>query len=100
MDWKYSKKAERVKNHQHELGLDQSAIYQIQVQGRLRKGWSRWFDGMEIAVKSELPGPTITFLTGEVADQSALHGLLNRIRDLGIPLISVQLISPNITRSD
>jgi hypothetical protein len=49
---------------------------------------------MEIAVKSDANRPTITSLTGEVADQSALHGVLNRIRDLNIPLISVQLISP------
>ena len=88
-----------MKNRQDELGLDQSAIYKIQVQDRLREGWSHWFDDMAITAKSELSGPTITSLTGEVADQSALHGLLNRIRDLGIPLISVHLIGPTITRS-
>jgi hypothetical protein len=91
--------AGELNKHQQGLGLDQPAMYQIQVQGRLRANWSRWFDDMEITVKSELSGSTITFLTGEVADQSALHGLLNRIRDLGIPLISVQLIGPNIARS-
>jgi hypothetical protein len=83
-----------VKNHHQGVQLDEPAVYQIQIQGRLNESWSRWFDDMEIAVKSDANRPTITSLTGEVADQSALHGVLNRIRDLNIPLISVQLISP------
>lgn len=83
-----------MKNYHQGLQLDQPAVYQIQIQGRLKESWSRWFDDMEITDKSDADGPTITSLTGKVADQSALHGVLNRIRDLNIPLISVQLIGP------
>jgi hypothetical protein len=54
-------------------------MYRIEVQGRLDESWTSWFDDM-----------TITTLSGVVADQAALHGLLARIRDLGLPLLSVQ----------
>ncbi|MCK4831871.1 MAG: hypothetical protein KAS81_03845, partial [Anaerolineales bacterium] len=54
---------------------------------------------MDITIENDESGRTVTLLSGEVADQSALHGLLNRIRDLSIPLISVQLIGPNTARS-
>lgn len=60
-------------------------IYQIRVQGILGYQWMDWFDGMSITLKAN--GETL--LTGPVADQAALHGLLKRIRDLGLPLISV-----------
>jgi len=74
------------------LRLDQPAVYQIQVQGRLKDSWSPWFDGMEVETVTDAAGLTVTRLSGEVSDQPALHGVLNRIRDLGIPLISVQLV--------
>jgi len=60
------------------------ANYQIKVKGQLGSQWSDWFEGM--AVESE---GAVTTLTGQVLDQSALHGLFVRIRDLGLPLISV-----------
>ena len=75
------------------ITVDQPIEYQIEIQGRLEERWSRWFDDMDIAVKSEAGGPTVTVLSGMVADQAALHGLLNRIRDLSIPLLSVQLMN-------
>lgn len=70
----------------------QPAKYQIQVQGRLRKEWSDWFDNLVIANEKNTDGATITILTGIVQDQAALHGVLNRIRDLNIPLLSVEHI--------
>ncbi len=76
-----------------DLHLGQSATYQIKVQGRLREGWSDWFDEMTVNIEQIPGGPTITTLKGVVQDQAALHGLLNRIRDLSIPLVSVQLIN-------
>ncbi len=79
------------------LHLGQSAKYQIKVQGRLTEGWSDWFDDMTVDIEQIASGPTITILTGIVQDQAALHGLLNRIRDLSIPLLSVQLVNPPIT---
>ena len=58
----------------------------IRVRGVLDPGWSAWFAGME--VRNDRPGETV--VVGPVVDQAALHGLLARIRDLGLPLISVQ----------
>jgi hypothetical protein len=72
--------------------LDQPATYQIEVQGRLEKNWVNWFDNMTITVTSNTGGPTSTILTGTVKDQAALHGLLARIRDLGLLLLRVQRI--------
>jgi hypothetical protein len=61
-------------------GLDpvQSAKYQIKVQGRLREGWTDWFDEMLIDFEQNVGGPTITTLTGMVQDQAALHGIRYR----------------------
>jgi hypothetical protein len=75
------------------IGVDQPIEYEIKIQGRLDERWSSWFDDMDITVKNETSGPTVTILSGMVADQAALHGLLNRIRDLGMPLLSVQLMN-------
>jgi hypothetical protein len=61
--------------------------YQIKVKGLLGNQWSDWFEGMTIASEGSM-----TTITGKVADQAALHGLLIRVRDLGLPLISVKWI--------
>jgi hypothetical protein len=71
-------------------GTDQPAIYQIILQGHLSSQWSDWFDGFTITLDER--GQTI--LTGPVIDQAALHGALKKIRDLGIPLISVNRLDP------
>jgi hypothetical protein len=71
--------------------LHNPAEYQIKVKGNLGNDWSDWFDNM--IVKS---GGAVTTITGRALDQPALHGLLSRIRDLGLPLISVKLIKSNI----
>jgi hypothetical protein len=63
------------------------AHYEITVKGHLDQAhWSRWFDGMQVTLKAD--GTTV--LSGPVADQAALHGLLGKVRDLGLVLISVQ----------
>jgi hypothetical protein len=65
--------------------------YEIHLQGRLDTRWSPWLDGMDIT-----PGPDgTTILHGPVTDQSALHGLLARLRDIGLPLLSVARIEPD-----
>jgi len=66
-----------------------STDYRIKLKGRLDPKWSDWFEQMEISTEG---GQTI--LTGPVADQAALHGLLVRIRDLNLPLLSVERIEP------
>lgn len=68
-------------DQQNEKGM----IYQIRIEGPLGQQWTDWFDGMSIS--QEQDGTTL--LTGPVVDQSELHGLLKKVRDLGIPLISV-----------
>ena len=62
--------------------------YQIKVQGQLDERWSEWFNGMTVTSESASDGTRITTLTGAV-DQAALHGILARIRDLSLELISV-----------
>ena len=71
------------------LQFDQTATYQIKVQGRLDERWTHWFDEMSITFGHAEDGSTVTVLTGSVVDQAALYGLINRMRDLGLPLISV-----------
>ena len=64
---------------------DQSTRYQICLEGILDERWLRWFEGLEVTSNAD----NQTIILGEF-DQSALHGLFNRIRDLGVTLISVQ----------
>jgi hypothetical protein len=85
------KRGELMQGNQR-LHLDAPARYRIEVQGRLDESWSSSFDNMTIAVENDGNGISITTLSGIVADQVALHGLLARIRDLGLPLLSVQRI--------
>jgi hypothetical protein len=60
-------------------------VYQIRLKGQLGHEWTDWFEGMSIT----LEGSGDTLLTGPVADQAALYGLLRKARDLGLPLVSV-----------
>jgi hypothetical protein len=71
----------------------QLMIYQIRIKGHLGRQWIEWFGGMAITTVED--GETL--ITGPVADQAALHGLLKKIRDLGTPLISVIRVNPNQT---
>lgn len=67
------------------MNVDDPITYEIRIQGHLSADWSQWFDCLSLVQADE--GETV--LTCTVCDQSALHGLLRRIRDLGVPLISV-----------
>ncbi len=66
-----------------------AVVYEIRVKGELDEAWSSWFTEMDI--ETAVTGETI--LRGHVADQAALHGLLAKIRDLGLPLLSVNQVS-------
>ena len=63
----------------------EATTYQIRIKGHLGPEWSDWFGGLDIS----LDGNGDTLLTGPVVDQAALHGLLRKVRDLGMPLVSI-----------
>ncbi len=73
----------------------QSVIYQIRLKGHLGSEWTDWFEGLTITLEED--GDTL--LTGPVVDQSALHGLLKKVRDLGLPLVSVCPVEPSSTQT-
>jgi hypothetical protein len=64
---------------------DQPMVYQIRIKGHLGTQWTDWFEGLTITLEED--GDTL--LTGTVIDQAALHGWLKKVRDLGMPLLSV-----------
>jgi hypothetical protein len=70
--------------------LGEPIVYQIRIKGHLGHQWTDWFGGL--AVTLEENGETL--VTGPVVDQAALHGVLRRVRDLGVPLLSVIRLTP------
>jgi hypothetical protein len=72
---------------------DQPMVYQIRIKGHLGHQWTEWFEGLTITLEED--GDTL--LTGPVVDQAALHGLLKKVRDLGMPLVSVNRVEPGQT---
>jgi hypothetical protein len=72
--------------------MDRLVTYQIKVQGRLGGKWSDWFDGMALTYQTGCDGCAVTLLTGAVVDQAALYGMLSKIRDLNLSLISVERV--------
>lgn len=65
-------------------------IYRIRIKGHLGQNWTDWFEGLAITLEEN--GETL--LTGLVVDQAALHGVLKKVRDLGMPLLSVNRVKP------
>jgi hypothetical protein len=74
----------------HAVTRDMPATYQVRVGGHLDHHWSPWFGDLTLTHDED----GTTSITGAVADQAELHGLLTKIRDLGVPLISVGVIDP------
>ena len=66
------------------------AAYEIHVEGHLDDRWASWFDGLTLRVEAD--GTTV--LSGPLVDQAALHGVLQRLRDLGVPLLSITRVRP------
>ncbi len=79
-------------------GIDpgQSMTYQIRIKDHIDHQWTDWFEGLTISLEDN--GDTL--LTGPVADQSALHGLLKKVRDLGMSLVSVIEVQLNQNKED
>ena len=69
-------------------------IYEIRIDGQLDDGWQGWFDGMSITLEED----GTTLLSGPVPDQPALYGLLRKVRDLGLPLVSVNQITATLSQ--
>ena len=63
--------------------------YRIEIQGRLTKGWEDWFSVIELRIHEAKDGSCVTVLESSAMDQTALHGLLSKVRDLNLPLLSV-----------
>jgi hypothetical protein len=66
--------------------MDEGAGYEIRLKGRLDGRWSAWFEGLTLSHADD--GTTV--LRGRIADQAALHGVLDKVRDLGLPLVAVR----------
>ena len=73
-----------------EIDPGQPMIYQIRIKGHLGRQWTDWFEGLTITPEDN--GETL--LTGPVVDQAALHGVLRKVRDVGMPLLSVSCVEP------
>jgi hypothetical protein len=74
------------------MGAEQKgkhAVYRIELEGQLDKSWSGWFSGMTLTVQDE-----VSILTGPLADQAALRGLLSKIWDLNLTLVSITRLGP------
>ena len=72
------------------------SLYEIRVKGHLEGRWSEWFDGLEITNLEN--GEAL--LSGEIVDQAALHGVLAKVRDLGLPLVAVTGVDPDQQEPD
>src|SRR5438270_13505245 len=73
-----------------EIDPAQLMVYQIRIKGHLGRQWTDWFEGLTLTLEDN--GETL--LTGPVVDQAALHGLLKKVRDLAMPLLSVMRVTP------
>jgi hypothetical protein len=74
---------------------NQHPCYAIRIKGQLDDKWADWFDGLSITLEED--GNTL--LTGPVIDQAALHGMLKKVRDLGMPLVSVNRVEPGCSEA-
>ena len=75
---------------------NQNQYYEIRLKGHLDDRWVKWFDDLDITLEEN--GNTL--LSGYLADQAALHGLLKKVRDVGLPLLSVNSVNPDTKEAD
>ena len=79
--------------HTSTRGSREAGRYEIRLMGHLDAHWAAWFDGLTVTHG----GDGTTVISGQIADQAALHGVLQRVRDLGVPLVSVMRTEPDPT---
>jgi len=82
----------RFKKKENENNFTGQGQYQIKGKGHIQESWSDWFEGLTISTSFEEENGPITTFTGVIRDQSALHGVLTKIRDINMPVISVNKI--------
>ena len=80
-----------INKHRPTTDSSRPIVYQIRIEGHLGDQWTDWFEGFTINLEDN----SEMLLTGPVVDQSALFGLLKKVRDLGMPLISVNRVKPD-----
>ncbi len=80
------RRAHHIAAYLRDMQTNEGGSYEIKLKGHLNPRWADWFDGLTLTQESD--GTTV--LSGPVVDQAALHGLLGKVRDLGVPLIAVQ----------
>jgi hypothetical protein len=80
-----------VNTPQPQSDSSQPTNYRIRIKGQLDSQWTEWFEGLTITLEEN----GTTLLTGPLIDQAALHGLLKKVRDLGLPLVSVSPVEPD-----
>ncbi len=76
------------------MDTSQPMVYQIRLEEHIDRQWTDWFEGLAITLEDN----SDTLLTGQVVDQAALHGLLKKVRDLGLTLVSVIRVGPGQTQ--
>jgi hypothetical protein len=82
------------------ISVENGGMYEIRIKGPLDEHWKQWFEGMEMgSVTNGETGQECTLFTGSIADQPALHGLLAKIRDLNLTLISVRKLASEDQRN-
>jgi hypothetical protein len=84
------RRAHHIRFYLRDMPTDEGGSYEIRLKGRLDARWAARFDGLGLTHE----GDGTTVIHGPVADQAALHGLLSKVRDLGLPLVSVSRVGP------
>jgi hypothetical protein len=88
-------KKQNTSKRDQSISVENGGVYEIKIKGHLDEHWKQWFEGMELGnVTNGETGQECTLLTGHIVDQPALHGLLAKIRDLNLTLISVRKMNP------
>jgi hypothetical protein len=82
--------AHHIRFYLRSMPTNEGGSYEIRLKGRLETRWAAWFDGLSLTHE----GDGTTLIHGPVTDQAALHGLLSKVRDLGLPLVSVTRVRP------
>ena len=88
-------KKQNVSKQEQSNSVESGGVYEIKIKGHLDEHWKQWFEGMDLShVANGETGQECALITGLIADQPALHGLLAKIRDLNLTLISVSKLNP------